>query len=267
MIESRLSNLSFSKKEFEIAKSDYERALVNSGFKENLKYQPPRPKRRTRSRKVTWFNPPFNASVTTNIGKQFLKLIDKHFPAHHRLHKIFNRNTIKISYSCTPSMKTIVSSHNKQLCESPSNPTKPCNCRQKSSCPLNGECRSCAIIYRATVTADDGSEPRSYIGSTESEFKLRHSNHKSSFNNHHLRTATKLSQHIWQLKTDDKPVDIKWSIQHKSRVYKCGSRKCDLCISEKFEILRSDPKLTLNRRSEIANKCRHRSKFKLANLK
>ena len=34
--------------------------------------------------------------------KKFLKLISKHFPPQHKLHKILNRNSIKISYSCMP---------------------------------------------------------------------------------------------------------------------------------------------------------------------
>ena len=31
--------------------------------------------------------------MSTEIGKAFLQLIDKHFPLHHKLHKIFNKNT------------------------------------------------------------------------------------------------------------------------------------------------------------------------------
>ena len=36
--------------------------------------------KKKRRRNIIWFNPPYNTSVTTNIGKQFLKLIDIHFP-------------------------------------------------------------------------------------------------------------------------------------------------------------------------------------------
>jgi hypothetical protein len=61
--------------------------------------------RRNRQRKIIWFNPPFSKSVNTNIGWEFLSLIDKHFPLQHKLHKIFNRNTVKISYSCMNNVK------------------------------------------------------------------------------------------------------------------------------------------------------------------
>ena len=32
-----------------------------------------------RRRKITWFKPPFNSNVSTNVGRTFFALIDKHF--------------------------------------------------------------------------------------------------------------------------------------------------------------------------------------------
>ena len=40
------------------------------------------------------------SAVMRNVGYRFLTLVDKHFPKENKLRKIFNRNTIKISYSC-----------------------------------------------------------------------------------------------------------------------------------------------------------------------
>ena len=163
-------------------------------------------------------------------------------------------------------MKSIISSHNKTLSEPNHEIAKPCNCRRQI-CPLEGECRTTAIVYKATATTADETETKEYIGSTETEFKLRLANHKHSFCNEQQRSATKLSQFVWLLKSENKPVEIHWKIQRKCRPYKCGSRKCDLCITEKYEILKSDPENTLNRRTEIAIKCRHRFKYKLRSLK
>ena len=81
------------------------------------------------------------------------------------------------------------------------------------------------------------------------------------------RNATRLSQHVWNLKEKNDPYTIKWEILTKTKSYQPGSRICDLCISEKWKILTADPKKTLNKRSEISNKCRHRTKYKLANVK
>ena len=46
-----------------------------------------------------------------------------------------------------------------------------------------------------------------------------------------------------------------------------GDRNCNLCMSEKLTIIQSEPKYTLNKRSEILGKCRHRNKFILKHAK
>ena len=48
---------------------------------------------------IILFNSPFSKNVKTNVGCKFLCLIDKHFPRTKKLHKIFNRNNVKVS--CT----------------------------------------------------------------------------------------------------------------------------------------------------------------------
>ena len=60
-------------------------------------------KRRIEPDHVTlfWFNPRFSQNVQTNLAKSFHPLIVKNFPKSHKLHKIFNRNNHKVSYSCT----------------------------------------------------------------------------------------------------------------------------------------------------------------------
>ena len=60
-------------------------------------------------------NPPFSKNTSTNIGNKFLALVDEHFPKDHKLRKIFNRNTIKISYSCMNDTKQIIDNHNKRI--------------------------------------------------------------------------------------------------------------------------------------------------------
>ena len=67
---------------------------------------------RNRARNIIWFNPPYSQNVKTNIGKTFLKLVKKHFPRDHKLYKIFNRNTLKLSYSCMGSMSSVIKQHN-----------------------------------------------------------------------------------------------------------------------------------------------------------
>ena len=120
------------KRNFQKAIPVYEQALQASGLRQKLQFQQEKAsqRRRTRKRNITWFNPPYNDLVSTNVGKRLFYL-EKHFPPRHRLHKIFNRNTIKLSNSCTTDMDGILSSHNKKiLSEKVDKPDPPsCNCK------------------------------------------------------------------------------------------------------------------------------------------
>ena len=76
----------------------YNKALEKSGFSEKIKYHKQGPVKCVRTRKVIWFKPPCSSHVKTNVGKTFMKIIVKTFPKHHRYFKIFNKNSIKLSY-------------------------------------------------------------------------------------------------------------------------------------------------------------------------
>ena len=115
-ISDRLSRNSSSKLIFNESKHQYEDALSKSGFKtEHTSKDSTAPTNRktiSRQRKIIWFNPPYNQNVSKNIAKIFLKLVDKHFPRSHRLHKTFNRNTIKGSYSCMSNLQQLIKKNN-----------------------------------------------------------------------------------------------------------------------------------------------------------
>ena len=53
-----------------------------------------------------------------------------------------------------------------------------------------------SVVYRATVSTEDHNPPQAYVGLTESSFKTRYSNHKSSFSNANKRHNAKLSKYI-----------------------------------------------------------------------
>ena len=79
-INDRLSNNSTNKQIFDNAKPEYQEALEHSGFSEKLNFSKRKKKQRSRKRNIIRFNPPYNKSVSTNIARTFLQLIDKHFP-------------------------------------------------------------------------------------------------------------------------------------------------------------------------------------------
>ena len=250
----------------------YQSALDKSGYSYELKYERKNDRqtkpRRPRTRNITWYNPPFDLKVETNLGREFLRIINDSFPQGHVLKPIFNRNTLKLSYSCMPSVKNNIDAHNTSQLKK-GNPTpdeKICNCRDKTKCPLplNGECREKGVIYQATVTKNEKVE--TYVGLTDTEFKSRHSNHKVSFNNRKYEYSTELSKYIWTLK--DKEIDYKleWKIIGRASSYSNTTKRCNLCLLEKYFIICHRDKASLNKRSELVNCCRHSSKFLLKNI-
>ena len=96
----------------------YREALKKGGFRDRLTYVEPKiseelnNEKRKRKRKIIWFDPPYSKNVKTKMGTIFFKLLHKHFPPSHSFHKIFNKKSVKISYSCMRSMSSIISAHN-----------------------------------------------------------------------------------------------------------------------------------------------------------
>ena len=74
-----------------------------------------------------------------------------------------------------------------------------CNCRNKDNCPLDGECLTPNIIYRADITTDN--DHKYYYVTSEATFKHRHSNHTRDFKHVKYQHSTDLAKYIWQLKT------------------------------------------------------------------
>ena len=268
-IENRLSMLSSSEIDFNEAKAVYQEALSKNGYTHTLQYQPnltPTP-RRNRKRNIIWFNPPFSEIVQTNIGRKFLNLIGKHFPRGSRLAKIFNRNTLKISYGCMPNINSFINAHNRAILnESTSLIREGCNCRNRDSCPLDGECLTKNVLYEACVSSNlPAYEKRLYIGITADAFKSRFGNHQKSFNNVTYKDETELSKEIWAIKDKGGTFDVKWRIIKQEHAYNPASDRCRLCTCEKVEILDHKSTLLLNKRTEILNKCRHKNRFLLKN--
>ena len=138
--------------------------------------------------------------------------------------------------------------------------TKTCNCHPKTDCPMDGNCLSECLIYKASVSTTTN---KYYYGTCENPFKERYNNHHWSFRNKSREKNTELSKYLWELKEKDINYFINWNIAMKSQKYVCGSRKCDLCICEKLLISREDPNVLLNKCDELVSKCRHRNKFAL----
>ena len=268
-IETRLRNLSSSKKIFEEAEPHYQEALDKCGYNHKLKYEVAENgnrqiPNRSRKRNVTWFNPPFSKSVSTNVAKYFLSLIDKHFPTNHKFRKLFNRNNLKVSYSCMRNIKSIVNVHNRMILTEESEESKrTCSCPRNAICPMNGNCLSENTMYSVKITSNlPNYGTNEYVGISAPEWKKRLGNHKLSFNNRKYAKC-EIAKEVWRIKDQGGNYNIDWSIIGHAAAYNPVSNKCNLCLSEMLHINENVDNL-INTRKELVKKCRqHRNKFTL----
>ena len=120
------------------------------------------------------------------------------------------------------------------------------------------------VVYRAKVTEDDRTV-NTYTGLTGNTFKDRFYSHRSSFENRDHPNHTTLSTHIWNLKDRNKNYETSWSIVDRANDFDPATRKCRLCLKEKYYIIFQPEGATLNQRSELYSTCRHRLRQTLAN--
>ena len=158
-----------NKESFEKAAPLYQSAISKSGYNHQLKFESDstsnreittetnsanQPPKRPRHRNVMWYNPPFSKNVKTNVGRNFLNIVKDSFKKGHPLHKIFSKNTLKVSYLCMVNLGSKISAHNKSLLEKSTHTTESIqntyNCKDKPSCPLNGAYLTSDVIYQAT---------------------------------------------------------------------------------------------------------------------
>ena len=154
-----------------------------------------------RKRNIIWFNLPYGKNVTTKVAAYFLDLLQKHFPQHHKFRKLFNKNNVKVSYSCMPNMKSIINAHNKNTIgkTSDTNP-RPCNCIYPNDCSLNRNCLVKESLHEGKITSDlPNYKDKFYKGISEHPFKLRYGNHKKSFNHEIYKTTANYPRNIGKL--------------------------------------------------------------------
>jgi hypothetical protein len=164
------------------------------------------------------------------------------------------------------SLQRIIDANNKKhLTPAAPDPstTRQCNCTHRDQFPLDRKCKTDNIIYQCTVTTTDKRE--TYIGWTANTFKTRFGNHKSSFKNKKQANATELSKYVWQLKDSGKQYQMTWTIVCRASPYSNITKRCNLCVWEKYYITYRRDMASLNKRSELVSSCRHSSKFLLKN--
>ena len=177
---------------------------------------PPKVNSKHRSRNIIWFNTSYSKCISSNIGRDFLNLISKHFPKNSHLAKIFNKN-IKISYSCTNNMAQIIKNKKIASTKSTPQPYNQCSSRVKSTCPLPNNCLYTSTIYKATVKINNSVKHN--IGATEGTIKQRIHNHNLSFKYSNYASNTSLSSYIWQRKDTNISPTLTWEVLKQAPAY------------------------------------------------
>ena len=103
-------------------------------------------------------------------------------------------------------------------------------------------------------------------GFRENTFKGRFCKYRNAFKYESKANSTELSKHFWEMKRKgiEKPV-MHWSVIDHAKPYHNGSKRCKLCLTEKYHILTSPVNL-VNKSAELVSKC-HQNKFYLVNYK
>ena len=168
-------------------------------------------------------------------------------------------------------MKAIISSHNKRFSQkTPATPastkqstqqSQMCNCRRKPECSLEGKCLHENVVYQANVTTTTTTE--SYVG-LATHFKERYRNHISSFS-HTPKVEMRLNwaNTYGPEKMQKKSFHVQWKVLRKCKPYDNVTKKCNLCLQEKFFIICRKDLCTLNKRNELASSFPHRNRFTL----
>ena len=162
-------------------------------------------------------------------------------------------------------MGSIISSHNKQVLQA-CNENCECNCRKKEHCSLDNKCLTPNIIQEAQIT-NINNEHKKYLGAAETSFEERYSNHRRDFKHKKYMKCTELLKYIWSLRNQGIISIVKWRIVRKVNS-KVSPNYCKLCLMKKIFIVKSlqDCNL-LNKRSELALRCRHQNKLLLCKVK
>ena len=171
-------------------------------------------------------------------------------------------------------METSISRHNSKVLSEEMQAPQPHRCKCDGGpvcCPVEGKCHQTGVVYRASVKERTSGKIETYTGLTGRRFIDRWKEHDKDFDEPNNRTSTTLSSHVWSLKdqglTEGLNFDITWKILDRGPSFNPVSRKCILCLKEKFFIMYHPESSSLNRRSEVFNTCRHRLQGLLSKVK
>ena len=134
-----------------------------------------------------------------------------------------------------PHVKNLIKQHNLKILKKHKDKIqRPCNCRIKESCPLNSKCVYQCMVCKAEVSAN--TSYKEYYGASKRGSNLDtliiHNLSETYFIN-----VIELSKYLWTLEANRTEYHLKWSTKLYASWYKCGTRRFDLFLTEKWLLL------------------------------
>ena len=207
-------------------------------------------------------------------AKQYPQMLHKYFFdwsidifRSHRLHDIFNRNTVKVSHSCMQNMSKNTKGIIVRLHPHCVTNWHYVTVDKKENFPwtVNAE----LWMQFMTVVSLHQSHKKSTLGWRKEKWKQRYYNHKKSLNHKRYSHETTPSSYVCHLKeTLDVTPNLKWTVVRCTTPYSNVSKKYLLCMYEKLVIItypRQHKRLI--KQSELFCKCVHENKYLLKKVR
>ena len=114
-----------------------------------------------------------------------------------------------------------------------------------------------SMVYQANITTNiSGYKEKTYLGPSETIFKIHYGSHEKSFTKQPL--DTELSKERLMVKKQRNTHNEAESVKEISLL-----QSFILCLNEKYEIATNKRDDLLSKRTEIFGTCRHRNRYKL----
>ena len=97
-------------------------------------------------------------------------------------------------------------------------------------------CLECSLQGNSAVVENSTNTTETCTGLTGNTFKKRYYGHRRTFEKENHENHTTLSSHVWDLKKMHKNYNISWSVIDRTADFNPSTKKCRLCLKEKFYI-------------------------------
>ena len=131
--------------------------------------------------------------------------------------------------------------------------------KKKKECKLENKCNYCNIVYEAEIVSEETYEDNKYIGLMSGKIKERIAKHYYDAKTVNMKTATKLTERIWQYKEEGVNYNVRWKVVARATSRKPSQKQCNLCMKENILIMEKSKSNThMNSRDKMGDVCLHR---------